>query len=71
VGFSEEVMICRTPAAFSKNHGLVALTVCQDVSIIRITLGIGVNAPCPTSEKRLMEAWQSGLVPPNGLQEVS
>jgi hypothetical protein len=29
MGFSEEVMICRTPAASSTNHGLVALTACQ------------------------------------------
>ncbi len=35
MGFSEEVMICRTPAASSKNHGLVALTVCRDVSVVK------------------------------------
>jgi hypothetical protein len=67
MGFSEEVMICRTPAASSKNHGLVALTVCQDVSVVRVTLGIGVNTICPTLEKCLIVAWQSGLVLSNGL----
>jgi hypothetical protein len=50
----------------------LALAVCQDVSVVRITLGIDVNTLLyPTLEKRLIVAWKSGLVLSNSLQEVS